>query len=251
MKNSITSQSPKTPRQSSRAILTFSPSAFFSALLLFSILATPSAFGAVSFSQGVINSESDVLNPGTLVLATDLGAGAPAVTVNGVVFGSDSSAGLTGFVHGDPGDFSNQFPSGSPLDQLLSELDFQNLGLGSSSLTLSGLTPGTGYLFQIFLSNILNTTAKSTRITIQGQAYDIADFGNNADYIRATFTASGSSEVIQFGNGSANESDRMIINAFALSTNPVPEPGALALGAVALVLVWATRRTRKASDLLR
>ncbi len=218
------------------------------ALLSLSLLAASSASGAVSYFQGTITSASDVLNTGTLVIATDLGPGAPAVTVNGVAFGADSGVGLTGFVNSNTGvDLSNQFPAGSPLDQLLSGQDYQAIGLGSSSLTLSGLAPGTSYLFQMFLSNISNNTGKSSRITIQGQAFNLANYGNDADYVRAYFTASTSTEVVQFGNGSAFETDRMGMNAFELSANPAPapEPGTLAFSTLAAALALAARRMKK------
>ena len=214
----------------------------FGLLSLALILAVSSAPGAVIYTQGKINGESDVLNTGTLVLATDLGNAAPAVVVNGVAFGPDSSAGLSGWAHGN-GDFSNQFPSGSPLDRLLTDLDFQNLFNGSATLTLSGLTPSGHYLLQMLLSNVVNTTGKTSRVTIQGQAYNIANFNNDADYIRADFFASASTEIVQFGNGSTVESDRAVLNAFALSQ--VPEPSALGLLSLGLAGFVLFRRTTR------
>jgi len=219
-------------------------------LLLLAAAASPVfGLGLVNYSQGLISSENDVLNTGVPLAARNFGAGAPAVTVNGLAFGADSSTGLMGFVHGDPGDFSSHFSSGSPLDQLLSELVYQNHGLGSSSITLSGLTPGNDYLLQIFLSNVLNSTAKSSRITIQGQAYNLLDFGGDPNFLRATFNASSTTEVIQFGNGSASESDRMAMNAFAVTA--VPEPGAFTLVALGLVGLAHFRRKCSAWCVLR
>jgi hypothetical protein len=197
------------------------------------------ALNPVSFVQGQINSESDILNVGSLLVATDLGNQAPAVTVNGVAFGADSMAGLSGWSYGTA-DFSSQFLTGSPLDKLLSDLDFQGLFSGNASLTLSGLTPGQPYLLQMFLCNQNNQTAQSSRVTIQGQDYNVAAFGTNADYIRATFSASGASEVIQFGTGNINEPYRMILNAYALSA--VPEPGTAALLCLGLLGSLLVRR---------
>jgi hypothetical protein len=91
------------------------------------------------------------------------------------------------------------------------------------------LIPGQGYLLQLFLSNVVNSTGKTSRLTIQGQAYDILNFGNNADLIRADFITSGSTEVVTFGNGSTVESDRMVLNAYALEAVAVPEPTTLTL----------------------
>jgi hypothetical protein len=203
--------------------------AFFAALALL-LGASSNARAGVIYTQGQITGDADVLNIGTVVVANNLGAGALPVTINGVAFGN-STAGLSGWTNGT-GDFSNQFPPGSPLDLLLSDLVFQQTG-ASTFLTLSGLIPGQEYLLQMFLSNVVNSTGNSSRITIQGQAYNIQNFGLNADFIHADFIASASTEVVTFGTGSGiNPSNRMILNAYALeavSAVPVPEPATLTM----------------------
>lgn len=204
--------------------------------ILLSIAWLPSASAIGIYTQGPIAGESDVLNVGTLLASANFGAGAPAVVINGVTFGPDSPAGLTGFVHGLPGDFSTQFPSGSGLDVLLSQLVYQDLHLGSASLTLSGLVPGAPYLLQLFLCNEINSTGDSSRVTIQGQSHDISDFGDQAIFIRAVFNATGTTEIVQFGNGMTSEPNRIVLNGFALSA--IPEPSSLSLlGLGALVFL--------------
>lgn len=206
------------------------------------------AQAAVVFDQGDVTGESDFINNGNILLANNLGSGATAQTVNGISFGT-STAGLSGMFNGG-GDFNTQFPVGSPLDQVLSGLVYQ--GGGFSSLTLSGLSSGTDYFLQLFLSNAANNTGKASRVTVQGQQYNISNFGSTADYINIDFTASGSSEVISFGTGSGSEAARMILNAYALSgpsaqdiAVPLPIPLTLfAPGLIALGLLGLTRLSR-------
>ncbi|MDD5298252.1 MAG: PEP-CTERM sorting domain-containing protein [Rhodocyclaceae bacterium] len=225
---------------------TIRPTVTANALLLSLMLASPLASAAVSYTQGHITGVSDVLNTGTVVVANNLGSGAGAVTVNGVSFGN-SMTGLSGMFNGG-GDFSNQFTSGSPLDNLLSGLAFQYDAY--SSLNLTGLTAGTAYTLQIFLSNVVNATGYASRIQVQGQQYNISWLGSNADYVRVGFTASSASELVSFGNGGTGEPDRMVLNAYALETaapaadTHVPEPASMLLTVLGLgALGFARRRS--------
>lgn len=210
-------------------------------------VALPNAASAVPiFMQGLVTTEIDILNVGTLVSANNLGGGAVPVTVNGVAFGNDASM-LSGMFAGF-GDFSSQFTFGSPLDNLFSGLHFQ--GGGSSSLTLNGLTAGADYVLQLFLANSVNQTGWQSRVTVQGHAFNMANLGGVAQYIRVGFEASSATELISFGNGSFGEPDRMVLNGYALSTDqataPVPEPASLALVGAGLVgAAWLRRRRRE------
>ena len=116
------------------------------ACLLTALAAAAPARAAVVYTFGAVTSNASVLNIGTVVTAVDLGASAPAVTINGVAFTADSFSGLTGWATGG-GDFSSEFTSGSPLDLLLSGLDYTT---GSSgTLNLTGLTAGSTYFAAI------------------------------------------------------------------------------------------------------
>lgn len=209
---------------------------FCSAVAL-AVASLGSAQAAVVYSQGHVTSASDILNIGEIVVANNVGGGRQAVTVNGINFGT-SEAGLGGMVDSG-GDFSNQFTTDAAMDNLFSSLIFQNGG--NSSMTLTGLIAGQNYLLQLLLQNNINSTGKSSAITLQGQTYNIANFGNGSDYIRINFTASATSETLIFGKNSGNEPDRMVLNAYVLE-RPIPLPGTLALLSAGIAALGLRRR---------
>lgn len=200
-----------------------------------------SSSAAVTFTQGQVLSAADILKTGTVLEANSVGGLRQAVSISGISFGT-SEAALGGMVDSG-GDFSGQFANGSAMDKLFSSLAFQNGS--SSSLNLTGLTSGATYFLQLFLQNNINSTGKSSAVTLQNQTYDIANFGNDSDYLRINFTATSSSQFISFGKNSSSEPDRMVLNAYALETAapPVPTPGTLPLlGIAGVALAWLRRK---------
>lgn len=206
------------------------------------LVLAPVASATVLYSQGHVTSTTDILNTGTLVSANHYGpVSITPISINGVDFGINSS-GLTGMALSG-GDFSNQFTPGSAMDQLFSGLWFQTGG--TSSLTLTGLTIGNDYLLQLFLANNINSTGKASRVSLQSQSYDLLDFGSSADYLRISFSANASTQVVNFGTGSGAEAQRMVLNGYVLqNVTSVPEPGSLVLLGGGLMGLLALRRKR-------
>jgi hypothetical protein len=192
------------------------------------------------FTEGLLTQTANILDSGSVLTAVNLGASAPAVTVNGVAFQADNATGLSGFTHGGCTDcFQNQFATGSPLDQLLGALDYTPGATGT--LTLSGLTSGNSYLLQLFFSNVVNNTGYNQTITIENQTYALVDFSGPADYLDVQFTADGSSDVVTFGGP-----NRVVLNAYALEgSGAVPEPASILMLGSGLVGVFAARRRRR------
>jgi len=190
------------------------------------------AFATPLFTFSKITSEADVINNGNILRATNLGNSSQGtfnpVTVNGVNFDT-STTGLTGLVPGG-GDFNTE-PGfvGTPLGDLLSGTWYQNGS--SSSLTLTGLTVGEDYTYQMFISNDHNSTGHNSRVTFQGQQFQlnsaIYPYGGGGYSLQVDFEAQSGTEVVGFGTGSTSESARMQFNAFSLQTTSVPAPAAI------------------------
>ncbi|MBT6273664.1 MAG: PEP-CTERM sorting domain-containing protein [Chromatiales bacterium] len=98
----------------------------------------------------------------------------------------------------------------------------------------------------MFLSNDVNSTGHTSRVTMQGQQFNlntsIYPYSGDGYSLRVDFTAGGSNETIQFGNGSASQPNRMQFNAFSLQTAAVPEPAALALVLMGIVASIGLRK---------
>lgn len=201
-------------------------------------LAALGAQAAVTYSQGVVHVETDILNIGQIIEANSIGGLRQANTVNGIHFGTSEAA--VGGMGDSGGDFSAQFGNGTPLDKLFSSLMFQTGG--NSSLTFSGLTVGESYLLQLLLDNNINSTGKASAISFQNSSYNIANFGNDADYIRIGFVADAATQTLTFGTGSGNEAERMVLNAYVLS-HETPLPGTLPLlGIAGAALAWRRKK---------
>jgi hypothetical protein len=160
---------------------------------------------AVSFTDTVITGESSILNTGTLIEANNLGASPASTTINGILFGIDQSkvsGGANGF-----GDFSTQFPSGSPLDIVLSSV---NQGI-SWTLTLSGLTVGTAYRLQLLMADNVQTPlpARIFNITFDGTTFTetVPKTATGAKNLIIAFTASAATSPVTFSriNGTHSE----------------------------------------------
>jgi len=204
------------------------------------------AFGGLAahavpiYSLGKITTESDVLNTGDVLRAINLGGN--SVTVNGVTFATSSAVTEISGMRRGSGDFNTEFVPNSPLDQILSDSWFQD---GSfSSLTLSGLVVGQDYIFQMLISNEVNSTGQSSRITLQDERFNLSGvYDGSAHELRAAFTATATAEVVRFGTGSTAISQRMQFSAFSLQAVPEPET-ALLVSCGLLGLLWAGNRKR-------
>lgn len=198
------------------------------------------------FSFSKITAETDIIDYGNVLRASNFGVGG-AVNVNGISFDTDLS-GLTGMFQGG-GDFNTEFTSGGSLDTMLSGTQYQNGG--SSSLNLTGLSATEDYVFQMYLSNMVNSTGHSSKISLQGNDFNLAgQYNGTAHMLEIAFTASSSSELVNFGTGSTNESARMQFNGFtlqqeAISAN-VPEPSTVLLLAMSIAGIGFTRKKLKA-----
>jgi hypothetical protein len=184
----------------------------------------PSGAGA-TFTEAVISGDSDILNDGTFLAASNFGATPAAVSVNSVPFGT-SQAGFGGPWGPGGGDFSTDAFS-PDLDELLSSLQFSGT-LSPVTFTIAGLAPGQTYRLQLLFSNDLNFTGNNVAVSIQGDTYVLDDWQDNAINLRAEFVASSPSVVVTFqpgptyvpGSFPADEPGRAVLNGYALHAGP-------------------------------
>jgi hypothetical protein len=168
------------------------------------------------FTETVITGDSSILNDGVLIAANDLGDSPSAVTVNGVLFGTDQG-GLTGsWQLQDPGDFSTD-PFSANLDAVLSDLQFSNT-LVPVNFTVGGLTPGASYRLQLLFSNDLNPTGDRVNVTVQGATWVLDDWQPNPINLTVQFTATSPSAVVTFapGAGSGVDTGRAVLNGYVI-----------------------------------
>ena len=182
------------------------------------------------FTPTVISAATDILNDGSLFVANNLGGSVPVTTpVNGVAFG-DSQAGL---IPGPAvwgiggGDFNVDIGVGTPLDNLLSTLQFI-APFTSGSLLVNGLTAGETYRIQLLFSNDLNLTGNEIAVTVQGETYVLKDWQDDAINLQVEFTARSSSLTVGFAPGpdyvqgsvATDAPGRAVLNGYAIHDIP-------------------------------
>lgn len=220
-----------------------------------------------------ITGDSDVLTIGDLVTGSNLGPDGTVadVTVNGVTFTAvgfpTSGTGTqiltgnnntlffedTGFLvsYGSLGSGTGAFAGlSSNYQSLLGTAGGSSLLL-TLHITLSGLTVGEQYVFQFFTNNssLTSSTFSGTRLSTNaaaGNPISLVDnvpntAGGLGQYGVGTFTATSTSQVIDFTGGNGNQVPT--INAFQLRV--VPEPSSIAMMAMGLGGLAATMRLRR------
>jgi hypothetical protein len=219
----------------------------------------------------IISGDSDVSTDGTLVYAYNFGTNATAPTINGVTFAAfHLPAPFTGAgvpvtvgavsISESPGNlFGNIVLSGAAAPFSSLSTSYQAL-LGSGamggapvtlSLVLGGLTAGQMYDFQWWSNDSSGAAPVSftaARSSAQGEIPVALDpgfgLGGVGEYAIGRFTADGSSQTIAFSSLSAGLLP--LINGFQLrqvqASVPAPSVALLALGGLALTLLWRRQR---------
>ncbi len=260
---------------SSRSSVSHGYSLASAALAAFAITACVGLAGTASASVVTwgtatnISGDTDVSTVGSLVVANDIGNSDTSQTVNGVTFtpftGSTNSAAsftqghvtLSAPTVGDTVEIANTFNANgfsTAYDAVLN--GGATLGNGSSAgngldpmdLTISGLTPGSQYLLEIWVDDYRGYPV-TRQETLSGSNSDSAVItylqNPQGQYITGTFTAGSSgSQTISMtpvdNSYGSNNADAQI-NAFQLRV--VPEPATLGLlGAGSLGLLLLKRR---------
>lgn len=218
--------------------------AIFAALpLLF--LTVPVQVQALSFTETTITSDSSILNPGTLIVANNFGFGASATSVNGVSFGTDTSD-LTSSNWSAPGtaaDFSTTFVTGTPLDDLLSSLQFVEGDPPTTGvLTIDGLTAGKNYLLQLLFANERNFSGDDIDVGLDvgGTSYSLGVIDRDINLLVA-FNADNTTLVTSFSPIGSFAAGNTILNAYAL--HEIPEPATVFLLGAGLLGLARFRKT--------
>ena len=206
---------------------------------------------------------------GTLVAAENVAAGGhPAIVINGVTFVQDFGTGNTASVTSASGFFtlSTAAPNGvqfgntafgptsgthppftnlsAAYQDFLRSGDFNSTTDTSITLTLTNLTIGTNYLFQVWTNDSLDQFPGSTLTATSGNAVLLDQNTTDSDgglgqYVIGTFTADSTSQAITFtpSGGAPNTS------GFQLRVVPEPTSAELVLlFGSALVLLRRIRR---------
>ncbi len=165
---------------------------------------------------------SELQNDGLLVAASNVGANAQAVQVNGICF--DNTPGTLTNLSNGGGDFCQDCPSGSLFDQLFNGLLFQPSG-SASSITLTGLVPGNKHRLQLLLSNDVNSTGNNTTFIIEGNPVIVSGWIPNTVNATVEFVASSSTMNIGLASNNGSQANRGVVNAYVL--HDLDQTGAL------------------------
>lgn len=213
-----------------------------------------------------ITGDSNVITAGTLVYAYNFGpTSVTSATVNGVTFQAFGIPGGGASVSQDavtiqefPGSlfWGNQSSASNPFAGLGS--GYQNLlssNVTASSpdtitLTLGGLSAGAVYDFQWWSNRpttpVYSTTALAgNSVMLSSNTYAGSEEGGLGQYAIGRFTASGTSQSIDFsGSYFFGSSNMPSINGFQVRL--VPEPSTWVMGAVGLACAgWTVSRRRR------
>lgn len=196
---------------------------------------------------------SDISLDGTLLSATALdfdGNTASDTTVNGVLFVAGTYGGVSAPGHTINGSNVTLFESGglpalpgpttgdTGYNELMLHLSFLNSADGARPITLTGLTEGHTYQFQIWSGQGTAGGAWDNSETTfsDGLTSVVVD---SRQYVLGTFVADATTEQDLTWSGVDSPSNAGLINGIQIRTIAVPEPSStalLGLGGLALIL---------------
>ena len=156
---------------------------------------------------------SELQNDGLLVAATNVGANAQPVQVNGICF--DNTPGTLTNLNNGGGDFCTDCTPGTLFDELFNGILYQPNG-SASAITLTGLVPGNKHRLQLLMSNDHNSTGNNTTFLIQGNLVNVSGWIPNTVNATLEFIASGSTMDIGFAANNGSTANRGIISAYVL-----------------------------------
>ena len=192
--------------------------------------------------------DSIVSTDGELVTAINFDTNAQDRTVNGVTFEGETSPppGWEGRLY-DPNNVYTDGNVGPQFRRLLNSFTFGSEDPTSStaSLTLSGLTAGTPYQVQFFVSDDRGVAAGRTQFFTGGANDSSTELQSSSYSLIGTFVADGISQLISVtGLPGEDSSARPIVNVYQVR-NIVPEPSTALLAAIGIVGLLAFARRKK------
>ncbi|KYG74409.1 hypothetical protein MB14_04140 [Roseivirga ehrenbergii] len=156
---------------------------------------------------------TELQNDGLLVAATNVGANAQPVQVNGICF--DNTPGTLTNLNNGGGDFCTDCTPGTLFDELFNGILYQPNG-SASAITLTGLVPGNKHRLQLLMSNDHNSTGNNTTFLIEGNPVNVSGWIPNTVNATLEFIASGSTMDIGFAANNGSTANRGIISAYVL-----------------------------------